>query len=240
MKLALALIEENGGTQSRAALNAEKITEYSEVLESLPPIVVFYDGTKYWLGDGFHRVAAAVNIEAKEIEADVRQGTLRDAIFFSFSANASHGIPRSIADKRRAVERMLADAEWSTWSDRRIADACRVSHPFVAGIRRPKAEPSGNVATSQSGIQSVRGNVSNPHTGSNPVGPAIPAPVESRVTARAAAADEDLRRAGELETRLVSVTEAICDASLRVRQYMGAELDRSLQRLHRARTESAA
>lgn len=144
MKLALALIEENGGTQSRAALNLDKIKEYSEILERLPPIIVFYDGTKYWLGDGFHRVAAAANVEAKEIDVDVRQGTLRDAILFSFGANASHGIPRSSDDKRQAIVRMLADGEWGAWSDVKIAEACRVGRHLVAKVRA-ELEPASHL-----------------------------------------------------------------------------------------------
>jgi hypothetical protein len=33
---------------------------------------------------------------------------------------------------------VLADAEWSQWSDRKIAEVCGVTHPFVANIRAPK------------------------------------------------------------------------------------------------------
>ena len=32
------------------------------------------------------------------------------------------------ADKRRAVETLLNDAEWATWSDREIARQCGVHH----------------------------------------------------------------------------------------------------------------
>jgi hypothetical protein len=140
MRLALALIEEDGGTQSRAELVQEKIAEYAEHLAELPPVIVFYDGAKYWLADGFHRVSAAEEIGAADIEADVRQGTLRDAILFSFGVNATHGIPRSNADKRRAVERMLSDAEWGTWTQARIAETCRVSREFVSRVLGERQE----------------------------------------------------------------------------------------------------
>src|SRR3546814_12336854 len=39
----------------------------------------------------------------------------------------------------RSVKTLIEDAEWSQWSDRQIAAACGVSHPFVAAIRAPKA-----------------------------------------------------------------------------------------------------
>ena len=43
------------------------------------------------------------------------------------------------ADKRRIIDRLLTDEEWSRWSDRDIARHCGVSHEFVrqrrAGFR---------------------------------------------------------------------------------------------------------
>ena len=39
-------------------------------------------------------------------------------------ANAAHGFPRSNEDKRRAVLKLLNDAEWSHWSNCKIAKQC--------------------------------------------------------------------------------------------------------------------
>ena len=56
-----------------------------------PPVIVFHDGADYWLADGFHRVEAARKIDRKEIEAEIRDGTARDAILHGIGANATHG-----------------------------------------------------------------------------------------------------------------------------------------------------
>lgn len=59
--LALDLIQIDGGTQSRATLNDQVVSEYAEAIKggaTFPPIVVFYDGKKHWLADGFHRFHA--------------------------------------------------------------------------------------------------------------------------------------------------------------------------------------
>ncbi len=40
------------------------------------------------------------------------------------------------ADKRRAIERLIRDEEWSKWSDRKIAKVARVDHKTVGKIRR--------------------------------------------------------------------------------------------------------
>ncbi len=37
-------------------------------------------------------------------------------------------------DKRRAVLRLIHDAEWSAWSDREIARRCGVTHPLVSNL----------------------------------------------------------------------------------------------------------
>ena len=65
----------------------------------------------------------------------VKQGTQRDAILFSVGANAVHGQRRTNSDKRRAVETLLRDEEWSKWSGREIARRCGVHHSYVAKLR---------------------------------------------------------------------------------------------------------
>jgi hypothetical protein len=141
-KLRLDEINILAGTQSRAETNNGTVAEYKEALEhgaEFPPVIVFSDGTASgkWLADGFHRFHAHNAAGLQEISCDVRVGTQRDAKLFSVGANASHGLRRTIEDKRRAVAMLLDDAEWSTWSDRDIARQCGVSHSFVAAVRSP-------------------------------------------------------------------------------------------------------
>jgi ParB-like chromosome segregation protein Spo0J len=152
-QLSVDAIRTDGGTQSRESLDPAVIGEYAATLGLLPPVTVFFDGSDHWLADGFHRVEAANQSGAKRIPADIRQGTRRDAILYACGANAAHGLRRTNADKRRAVEVLLRDEEWSQWTDRKIATAVGVSHTFVAELRRPAksldtaAQQSGNVAT---------------------------------------------------------------------------------------------
>lgn len=88
------------------------------------------------MADGFHRVQAKEATGAKEIKADVHLGENRDAVLYAVGANASHGLRRTNADKRRAVERLLRDHEWKLWSDNAIAKQCGVGHPLVGRIRK--------------------------------------------------------------------------------------------------------
>jgi hypothetical protein len=44
-----------------------------------------------------------------EIDADVRQGSLRDAILCAVGTNAEHGLRRTNRDKRNAVDAELQD-----------------------------------------------------------------------------------------------------------------------------------
>jgi hypothetical protein len=104
-----------------------------------PPITVFYDGTDYWLADGFHRVEVHKQLGLVEIEADIRQGTRRDAVLYSVGANSSHGLRRTNEDKRRAVGLLLGDDEWRGWSDNEIAKRCSVHHSTVGTLRRSLA-----------------------------------------------------------------------------------------------------
>ena len=131
-------IRRDGGTQPRANINHRTVLEYVEDMkkgDSFPPVVVYYDGTNFWLCDGFHRAKAALKAGLNEIAAIVKQGTKRDAVLYSVGANAKHGLRRNNADKRRAVMRLLEDKEWSEWSNREIARRCGVSLDLVNRLR---------------------------------------------------------------------------------------------------------
>lgn len=162
-QLIIGDIQRDADLQPRAMMNAVTIAEYAEEMENgtaFPPVVVFSDGTSYWLADGFHRVAAAEELGWRTIEAEVRQGDKRDAILFSVQANSTHGLRRSDADKRKAVLTLLQDPEWAVWSDREIAQRTATTHPFVGRMRRETGNVSserqyvtgaGTVATMQTG-----------------------------------------------------------------------------------------
>lgn len=139
MKIKTSQIELNEHMQSRAKMNDEAVSDYEEAYTQgapLPGIKVYFDGANYWLADGYHRYHSASKIGLLEMDADVVQGTRRDAILYSVGANAEHGLRRTAADKRKAVQTLLVDEEWSQWSNNLIAKHCAVSHTLVNEVRR--------------------------------------------------------------------------------------------------------
>ena len=134
-------IKLDGGTQPRTAIDQNTVRDYAEALQNgatFPPVTVFYDGDNYWLADGFHRLNAHKYLEWLEIDADVRQGTLKDAQWHSLSANQTHGLRRSRADVERAIKFALLHPEvipTGENSNSGIAKHIGTSHPTVAKYR---------------------------------------------------------------------------------------------------------
>lgn len=139
MDIRIADIRRDGGTQLREGPSEDTISAYAEAMRAgatFPPVVVFKDGAGVcWLADGFQRIEARSRIGHGDINADVRTGTVRDAILYAVGANDEHGLRRTNADKRRAVMKLLEDAEWSGWSNVVIAEKCRVGHTLVNTLR---------------------------------------------------------------------------------------------------------
>lgn len=130
--------------QFRVNINKETVAEYAEALRNgakFPPIVLFHDGKKYYLVDGIHRYFAHKEAGLEIIDADVREGTYRTAMLYAAGANNAHGLPRTNADKRKAVCKILDDFEWADWSDREIAKACNVSNMLVSVVRKAMGIP---------------------------------------------------------------------------------------------------
>jgi len=138
--LNLSEIRIDGGTQQRVVSSQQHIFSLVDALTEdaeLDPIAVMFDGCDHWLVDGFHRYFAYKQDGREIIPAIVSPGTQREAIFASIAANSEHrALPRTRADKRKAVETLLLDPEWSQWSDRELGKQAKVDHKTVAAIRK--------------------------------------------------------------------------------------------------------
>lgn len=125
------------GLQARVATCEETVADYAEKIAAgveFPPVVVFNDGRGFYLADGFHRVLASQRAGKVDVAADIRKGTPADARWFSSGCNVTHGLRRTNADKRRAVEIALSLKPGN--SDRAIADHCGVGHSLVSSMRQ--------------------------------------------------------------------------------------------------------
>jgi hypothetical protein len=119
------------------------VERYADLLtdgHNLPPIcVVRLPDGRLVVVDGCHRLLARRRASFGTIDALVMDATWPEASFFAVALNGSHGLSLTVAQKRRAVERVLRDATWASLSDRAIARAVGVSHPFVARVRHEVA-----------------------------------------------------------------------------------------------------
>lgn len=181
---------ERTGLQTRAALNAEAIRDYAAVMEGaadgkpedgladravLPPVEVYREGDVYRLSDGFHRVAAALSLGRATIAAEVKDGDYRAALTAALRANLTHGMRRTGADKRKAMQTAWDNRTvlWDhTPTEREFSAVCGVSngtaHNFLADIALLKMssptprEADGGPQPAPAGPQPTAGN-SQPH-----------------------------------------------------------------------------
>lgn len=137
----LAKINIAAGTQTRFKICEVTVSEYAAAIEEgakMPPVVLFTDGNEMYLADGWHRYHAHDRCGLKDILAEIKTGTVDDALIYSLGTNDKHGLPRNNADKRKiatiAVEKFPAD------SSSKIATVTGLSHTFIDKIRAEIAE----------------------------------------------------------------------------------------------------
>jgi ParB-like chromosome segregation protein Spo0J len=122
----------------RDRLDDFTVERYADSWERLPPITVFDIDDQLLIADGFHRHAAAVMMGKRTIPAEIRVGTMTEALDFVASVNLFHGLPLTRAERRRAVELKLK--LHPDWSDRRMAQELAVSRELVLKIRKQLIE----------------------------------------------------------------------------------------------------
>ena len=132
----LEAIAFDAGTQIRAAISEAVVTDYAERMREgvvFPPVVLFHDGTRYYMADGFHRALAAKQIGCVDIDAEIQLGTKGSALWYALGANKLHGKQLTAADKRHAITVAL-----QTWPDRsgaRIAEQVGCSPMYVSTVK---------------------------------------------------------------------------------------------------------
>jgi hypothetical protein len=178
MYLPISSIRVDGGTQPRATINLQTVSDYMNDMASgaeFPPVDVFYDGSSYWLADGFHRIKAAEKSGRAEIACDVLQGTQQDAQWYSFGANKGNGLRRTNHDKQRSVKAALQHPGGAGLSDGQIAAHVGVSDQMVRNYRRRmEATPKLLKSAKRTGRDGRTINVSN--IGRTTTAPDSPAP----------------------------------------------------------------
>jgi hypothetical protein len=151
----IELIVLHDDTQPRVKFTQEEIAaDYARMMvegAEFPPVDVFFDGEEYWLADGYHRLMAAESLGWTEVDCTVHAGDLADAIWFSCSVNATHGLRRTREDVQLAIERALTHPKSASLTDRQIARHVGCSHPTVMAARQ-RMVATGKIYQSQSRV----------------------------------------------------------------------------------------
>ena len=142
-ELSLKAVKLDDRLQSRVGTMTSHVQHLASLLDlglELRGIVAFRDPAKanpaLLVADGFHRVKAYRSKGRTSIPGFVIDGTESDAILYSVSANLANSQPTGKEDRRKAVEMMLADAEFFTWGDGEIGRRCGVGITTTAKYRR--------------------------------------------------------------------------------------------------------
>lgn len=143
--IAISKIVRCAETQMRTRINDDVIERYAAERKAgakFPDVVVFGpdENGVYVLADGFHTVAAYEKVGETKIGCTVYAGGLRDAILHSVGANAAHGLPRTEADRTKAVMTLLSDKEWSKKPQEWIAKMARVRKQLVGDVKKDMAD----------------------------------------------------------------------------------------------------
>lgn len=152
MWLDIAKIDQEKSVQMREeGVDLAVVTEYADAIragEELPPVTVFREGKEYYLADGWHRLKAHESVGEKRIQVHIIPGTHRDAILHAIGANASHGRPRTLADKEKAILFLLNDPEWRQLTDTEMLRKAKINdQSFVYRVRQKYNLKSAKIKT---------------------------------------------------------------------------------------------
>ncbi|MFE7134297.1 ParB/RepB/Spo0J family partition protein [Streptomyces sp. NPDC057638] len=113
-------------------LDADHVRHLAGIYTSLPPVLVHRATLR--VIDGMHRIAAARSQGLASVEVRYFDGATEEAFLRSVTANLTHGLPLSAADRKAAAERILTTRP--ALSDRAVAGCTGLDAKTVAAVRR--------------------------------------------------------------------------------------------------------
>lgn len=112
--------------------DSDHVRVLADSADSLPPILVHRSTMQ--VIDGMHRLRATLALGGDKIAAQFLDCAENDIFVVAVQANTAHGLPLSLADRKKAAARIVE--LHPEWSDRLIATAAGLSHKTVSTIRR--------------------------------------------------------------------------------------------------------
>jgi uncharacterized ParB-like nuclease family protein len=126
--------------QIRQEFDAETVAEYIAHVDELPPVTVFFDGERYWLADGWHRLDAHQGAGRTHINCKIHEGGKLDALKHALGANRTHGLKRKPQDIRKAVRVAMLTADLQANSSVLVSQLVGISqkhaHNIMVEIRK--------------------------------------------------------------------------------------------------------
>jgi hypothetical protein len=145
-KIPLSSIVLDDRLQGREVIDEAVVDEYADIIkangqfEGRRPRVFEVPGMGQYLAGGWHRYYAHKRAGKKSMEVDITEGTFHEAFVYACGDNSTHGLNRTVADKRRIVALALSEPLTMNWTARAIADLCKVSRALVKEIMEQAEE----------------------------------------------------------------------------------------------------
>ena len=126
---------QNSDSPRTSRTNTGYVRMLADSTAQFPPIIVHRESMR--VIDGNQRVAATRLRGGTTIAAVLFDGDEKSAFVVAVRLNVAHGLPLTVAERKAAALRLLADQP--EWSDRSIAAVSGISDKTVAAIRRTSA-----------------------------------------------------------------------------------------------------
>jgi transposase len=139
-RVALTDINLDASQQTRAALDDRVVADYADRMtegDAFPPVTLFRDPAastnQYSVGNGWHRIRACQQVGYREIDAEIREGSPTDALWYALGANRTNGHRMSPKDKTHAIQ--LALETWPEKSTSVLAEQIGCSQSLVQQVK---------------------------------------------------------------------------------------------------------
>lgn len=103
--------------QVRSGLDETTVQQYMKVAKTSQrldafasrPVLWKRDDGKYAIVEGWHRIEAAARLKTADIDADVFEGSRREAFIRAMRSNLTHGLPLKAEEKMTACQKVIEE-----------------------------------------------------------------------------------------------------------------------------------